>query len=116
MISVATKPLRKKRGGKGVNYFYSETFEKGTLWDQYKFKWILPCIEVVLLRFQSHNIDRGIKFGDLVLSIVERYTIHCPFIGGSTSRGSAVQVNFVKVMFVKAWPIILFSDSHPQPL
>ena len=64
-----------------------ETSEIGTLWDQHKFKWIPPCIEVVLFkRFQSH-IDRGIKFGDLVLSIVERYTIHCPFIGGSSLRG-----------------------------
>ena len=67
---------------------YSKTSEKGTNWDQYKFKWIVPCIEVVL--FKSHNIDRGIKFGDLVLSIVERYTIHCPFIGGSPLRGSTV--------------------------
>ena len=31
-----------------------------TLWDQYKFKWILSCIEVVLFkRFRSHYIDRG---------------------------------------------------------
>ena len=29
-----------------------------------KFKWISPCIEVVLLkRFQSHYIDRGINLG-----------------------------------------------------
>ena len=33
-----------------------------TLLDQYKFKWILPCIEVVLFkRFRSHYIDRGDK-------------------------------------------------------
>ena len=65
---------------------YSETSEQWTRWNQYKFKWI-PCIEVVLLkRFQSHYIDRGIKFGDLVLFIVERYIIHCPFIGGSSLR------------------------------
>ena len=51
-------------------------YEQRTLWDQYKFKWILPCIEVVLFkRFQSYYIDRGIKFGDLVLSIVERCII-----------------------------------------
>ena len=31
--------------GKG---YYSETSEKGTLWDQYKFKWFVPFIEVVL--------------------------------------------------------------------
>ena len=36
-------------------------------------------------------IGGGIKFvGDLVLSIVERYIIHCPFIGGSSVRGSTV--------------------------
>ena len=40
--------------------------------DQYTFKWLVPCIEVVLFkRFQSHHIEREIKFGDLVLSIVE---------------------------------------------
>ena len=27
---------------------YSGTSEKGTLWDQYKFKWFVPFIEVVL--------------------------------------------------------------------
>ena len=59
---------------------YSGTSEQWTLWDQYKFKWFVPCIEVVLFkRFQSHYIDRGIKFGDLVLSIVERYLRRCPF-------------------------------------
>ena len=72
-------------------YIYSQTSEQRTLWDQYKFKWILPGTEVVLFkRFQLHYIDRGIKFGDLVLSIVERYIIHCPFIGGSSLRGSTV--------------------------
>ena len=41
---------------------YSETSEQRTLWDQYKFKCISPCIEVVLFkRFQSHYIDRGDK-------------------------------------------------------
>ena len=45
-------------------------------------------VEVVLVkRFQSHYIDRGIKFGGLVLSIVEWYH---PFIGGSSLRGSTV--------------------------
>ena len=55
-------------------------------------KWILPCIEVVLIkRFRSHYIDRRINFGYLVLSIVERYIIQCPFIGGYSLRGSTVQ-------------------------
>ena len=39
-------------------------------------------------RFQSHYM---IKFGDLVLSIVERYLIQCPFLGGSYLRDSTVQ-------------------------
>ena len=30
------------------------------------------------------------KFGDLVLSIVERYLIQCPLLGGSSLRGSTV--------------------------
>ena len=34
------------------------------------------------------------KFGDLVLSIVERYLILCPFLGGSSLRGSTVVGNF----------------------
>ena len=42
----------------------------------------MSCIEVVLFkRFQSHYNDTGIEFGDLVLSIVERYLIQRPFIG-----------------------------------
>ena len=36
-----------------VYSMYSETSEQRTLWDQYKFKWLVPCIEVVLFkRFQ----------------------------------------------------------------
>ena len=30
------------------------------------------------------------KFGDLVLSIVERYLIQCPFLGGSSLKGSTI--------------------------
>ena len=45
-----------------MDVVYSETSEQWTLWDQYKFKWILPCIEVVLFkRFQLHYIDKGDK-------------------------------------------------------
>ena len=37
-----------------------------------------------LLRDSNHIIlIGGIKFGDLVLSIVERYLIQCPFLGES---------------------------------
>ena len=44
-----------------------------------------PVERLSSLRGTNHNyIDRGIKFGDLVLSIV----IHCPFIGGSSLRDS----------------------------
>ena len=32
----------------GLTITYSGTSEKGTLWDQYKFKWFVPFIEVVL--------------------------------------------------------------------
>ena len=35
------------------------------------------------------------KFGDLVLSIVERYLIQCPFLGGSSLRGSTVFIIIV---------------------
>ena len=75
---------------------YSGTSEQRTLWDQYKFKWFVPCIEVALFkRFQSHYIDmEGDKFGDLVVSIVERYIIQCLFLGGSSLRGSTVNVLF----------------------
>ena len=70
---------------------YSGISEQRTLWDQYKFKWFVPCIEVVLFkRFQSHYIDRGINFGDSVLSIVERYLIQCPFLRVSVKRDSTV--------------------------
>ena len=34
----------------------------------------------------------GIKFGDLVLSIVERYLIQCPFLGVSVKRDSTVWI------------------------
>ena len=34
------------------------------------------------------------KFGDLVLSFVERYLIQCPFLGGSSLRGSTVHNTF----------------------
>ena len=45
-------------------------------------------------RFQSYYIDRGdVKFGDLVLSIVERYLIQCPFLGGFYLRGSTVVIS-----------------------
>ena len=37
------------------------------------------------------------KFGDLVLSIVDRYLIQCPFLGGSSLRGSTVYHNMCNV-------------------
>ena len=42
------------------------------------------------------------KFGDLVLSIVERYLIMCPFLGGSSLRGSTVY-NGVKIFSVEQY-------------
>ena len=44
------------------------------------------------MRFQSHYIDRGITFVDLVLSIVERYFIQCPFLGVFVKRDSTVYI------------------------
>ena len=61
---------------------------------KYTFKWFVPCIEVVRFkRFQSHYIDtdRGDKFGGLVLSVVERYLMQCPFLGASSLRGSSLR-------------------------
>ena len=50
-----------------------------------------------LLRGSNHIILIGRdKFGDLVLSFVERYLIQCPFLGGSSLRGfTVVQINSV---------------------
>ena len=43
-------------------YEYSEISKQRTLCDQYKMKWFVPCIEVVLfMRFQLHYIDMGDK-------------------------------------------------------
>ena len=47
-------------------------------------------INVLFKRFQSHYIDRGDEIWDLVLSIVERYLIQCPFLGVSVKRDSTV--------------------------
>ena len=50
--------LSRPTGG-DLFYEYSGISEQRTLWDQYKLKWFVPCIEVVLfMRFQSHYIDR----------------------------------------------------------
>ena len=95
---------------------YSETSEQRTLWDQYKFKWFVPHIEVVLFkRLQSHYIDRGVKIWDLVLSIVERYLIQCPFIGGSSLRGST----YFLVQHRKLVPcsyLVILSSFGPKTL
>ena len=83
------KKLRYTVIGKAT--YYSGISEQRTLWDQYKFKWFVPCIEVVLLRDSNHIIlIGGIKFGDSVLSIVERYLIQSPFLGVSVKRDSTV--------------------------
>ena len=87
-------PARASEQGNVIGYVrkytYSETSKQRTLWDRYKFKWFVPCIEVVL--FKSFKLIGGIKFVDLVLSIVERYIIQCPFIGGSSLRGSTIYI------------------------
>ena len=74
-----------------------ESLNNGHIGNKYKFKWFVHRIEVVYFkRFQSHYIDRGLKFGDLVLSIVERYLIQCPFLGVSVKRDSTVTDAFPK--------------------
>ena len=55
------------------------------------------------MRFQLHYIDRGDKFGDLVLSIVERYLIQCPFLGVSYLRNSTVLPNFTASVWSGGW-------------
>ena len=42
------KRFSKKYGNKGRAFKYSGVSEKRTLWDQYKFKWFVHCIESVL--------------------------------------------------------------------
>ena len=62
------------------NIKYSGTSEKGTFWDQVVCPLYRGC---PLLRGSNRIILIGSdKFGDLVLSIVERYLIQCPFLGG----------------------------------
>ena len=47
-----------------------------------------------LLRDSNCNIlIGGLKFGDLVLSIVERYLIQCPLFGVSVKRDSTVIIS-----------------------
>ena len=50
------------------------------------------------------------KFGDLVLSIVETYLIQCPFLGGSSLRGSTVVIkqNFFTNTNMKKRKILWF--------
>ena len=43
--------------------------------------------------------DRGVKFGDLVLSIVERYLMQCPLFGVSVKRDSTVDVIVIVVIY-----------------
>ena len=51
------------------------------------------------------------KFGDLVLSIVERYLIQCPFLGGSSLRGSTV-VRKKKKITVTVFTLLFFSGFY----
>ena len=44
-------------------------------------------------------------FGDLVLSIVEKYLIQCPFIGGSSFTGSTVPLYIYIQVKKKAFKI-----------
>ena len=51
------------------------------------------------LRGSIHIILIGVKFGDLVLSIVESYLIQCPFFGRSSLRGSTVFIYIFRLDF-----------------
>ena len=75
--------------------------------------------ECPLLRdFKLHYIDRGLKFGDLVLSIVERYLIQCPLFGVSIKRDSTLhitasqnvkipgQMDLIPGQMVNSWTIL----------
>ena len=64
---------------------YSGISEQRTLWDQYKFKWFVPCIEVVLLRFQTHYID---GWGDKIW----RFSfVHCGGVFNTVSLSRSVR-------------------------
>ena len=64
---------------------YSGISEQWTLWDQYKFKWFVPCIEVVLFkRFQSHYIDRGDKIWGFSF-------VHCGEVFNTVSLSRSVR-------------------------
>ena len=63
---------------------YSGISEQWTLWDQYKFKWFVPCIEVVLFKiFQSHYIDRGDKIWGFSF-------VHCGEVFNTVSLSQSV--------------------------
>ena len=75
-----------------------------------------------LLRGSNHIILIGRdKFGNLVLSFVERYLIQCPFLGGSSLRGSTVYVEIKSALNSynlnlraedKAWNLDIPSSGH----
>ena len=74
-----------------LNFSTVESLNNGHFGTNINSSGLSLCIEVVLFkRFQSHYIDRGIKFGNLVSSIVERYLIQYPFLGVSVKRDSTV--------------------------
>ena len=61
-----------------------------------------PVQRLSSLRYSNRIIlIGGIKFGDLVLSIVERYLIQCPFLGVSSLRGSSLYNLMVSLNFQK---------------
>ena len=67
-----------------LRYIYSGISEQWTLWDQYKFKWLSPCIKVVLFkRFQSHYIDRGDKIWGFS-------SVHCGEVFNTVSLSRSV--------------------------
>ena len=62
-------------------YIYSGTSEQWTHWGQYKFTRFVPLVE----RLSSSQRYRKSKYlGPQATSLVERFIIHCPYLGGFT--------------------------------
>ena len=56
----------------------------------------------------------GLKFGDLVLSIVERYLIQCPLFGVSIKRESTVVTIFPEICaFIIGYSFTVWTKMRP---
>ena len=80
---------------------YSRASEQGTLWDQYKFSWIVTCREVILFSEVLNVWNYREVLVPEVVSLVERSNIQYPFLGRSIIGGSTVLHDTVP--FMKLW-------------